>query len=230
VVEAQPRDAGIAETRGTLEVYSTPAGALVTIGEHALGPAPRSERIAGGVRVHVKLELKGFQSYEDEVAIEPGKTVQLRQRLVPAPALLQVETAPAGAMVTLGGQPVGTTPLKLSIASARGVELSLARQGYDSTRLKVDLVAGEITHVERDLREQQKFGVVLVLVGGTADWGYVWWKGKNLGQNYTMASGQTPFRLPVGRQQIRIEHPRATARTVTVDVIEHEPARVTVTL
>jgi serine/threonine protein kinase len=230
VVEAPPRDAGIAETRGTLEVYSTPAGALVTIGEHALGPAPRSERVAGGVRVHVKLELKGFQSYEDEVAIEPGKTVQLRQRLVPAPALLQVETAPAGAAVTLGGQQVGTTPLKLSTASARGVELGLARQGYDSTRLKVDLVAGEITHVERDLREQQKFGVVLVLVGGAADWGYVWWKGKNLGQNYTMASGQTPFRLPVGRQQIRIEHPRATARTVTVDVIEHEPARVTVTL
>jgi len=84
--------------------------------------------------------------------------------------------------------------------------------------------------VVRELRELQKFGTVLVLVGGAADWGYVWYKGKNLGQNYTMAGGQTPFKLPVGRQELRIEHPQAPPRTVTVDVVEHEPTRVTVTL
>lgn len=70
----------------------------------------------------------------------------------------------------------------------------------------------------------------MVQVGGAADWGYVWFRGKNLGQNYTMASGQTAFKLPVGRQELRIEHPRAGAKTVTVDVTERGTARVNVTL
>jgi hypothetical protein len=72
--------------------------------------------------------------------------------------------------------------------------------------------------------------VVLVSVVGAAEWGYVWFRGKNLGQNYTMAGGQTPFKLPVGRHELRIEHPRAGARSVIVEVSEHGPARVTVPL
>jgi hypothetical protein len=84
--------------------------------------------------------------------------------------------------------------------------------------------------VVRELKELQKFGVVLVGVNGAAEWGYVWWKGKNLGQNYTMAGGQTPFKLPVGRQELTITHPRTASQRVTVDVTEQTPARLTVTL
>jgi len=97
-------------------------------------------------------------------------------------------------------------------------------------KLKVDLPAGEQTDVARELKELQKYGVVLVVVNGAAEWGYVWFKGKNLGQNYTMAGGQTPFKLPVGRQQLRIAHPKAEPRDVAVDVLERGPTRVTVTL
>jgi len=45
-----------------------------------------------------------------------------------------------------------------------------------------------------------------------------------------MAGGQTPFKLPVGHHELRIEHPRAGAKTVTVEVSEHGPSRVTVPL
>jgi hypothetical protein len=186
--------------------------------------------VAGGVKVHVKLELKSYQPYEDDLVVEPGKTLVYRPKLTAAPAVLHVETTPPGATVALAGQLQGTSPLTVSVAAAHGVELVLTRPGYEPLRLKVDLIAGEEARVTRELRELQKFGTVLVLVGGAADWGYVWYKGKNLGQNYTMAGGQTPFKLPVGHQQLRIEHPQAAAKTVTVDVVEHEPTRVTVTL
>jgi serine/threonine protein kinase len=230
VVAPIVRDAPVAESRGTLELDSSPAGAIVTLGDRRLGPTPRHERVAAGVKLRVKLELKGYQSYEDDLVVEPGKTLVFRPKLTAAPAVLRVETTPPGATVALAGQPQGTSPLTVSVAPAHGAELALTRSGYEPLKLKVDLAAGEELRVTRELRELQKFGTVLVLVGGAADWGYVWHKGKNLGQNYTMAGGQTPFKLPVGRQQLRIEHPQALPRTVTVDVVEHEPTRVTVTL
>ena len=230
VVAPEVRDVPVVESRGTLELDSNPAGALVALGDRLVGPTPRRERVAGGVKVRVKLELKGYQPYEDDLVVDPGKTLVFRPKLTPAPAILHVETTPPGATVALAGQPQGLSPLSVSLAAARGVELALTRAGYEPVKLKVDLAAGEEVRVTRELRELQKFGTVLVLVGGAADWGYVWYKGKNLGQNYTMAGGQTPFKLPVGRQQLRIEHPQAPPRTVTVDVVEHEPTRVTVTL
>jgi serine/threonine protein kinase len=223
-------DAGVVDTKGTLEIDSIPTGAIVTIAGRVLGAAPRNARVSSGVKIHVKLELKGYQVYEDELAVDANKTVVLRPRLVPAPAVLHVETTPPGAAVALGDQWLGVTPLTKPVTVAYGVELAITKPGYEAARLKVDLPAGEQTNVARELRELQKFGVVLVVVNGAAEWGYVWFKGKNLGQNYTMAGGQTPFKLPVGRQQLRIVHPKATARDVTVDVADHGPTRVTVTL
>jgi len=230
VVRPALRDAGAAEVPGTLELDSIPSGAIVTIADRELGPAPRSARVSSGVKVHVKLDLKGFQLYEDDLAVDPGKTVVLRPRLAPAPAVLHVATTPAGATVALDDQPLGATPLTRPVGVAHGAELAITKPGYEPQKLKIDVRAGEQTDVVRELKELQKFGTVLVVVSGAAAWGYVWFKGKNLGQNYTMAGGQTPFKLPVGRQQLRIAHPKASAKTVTVDVSEHQPTRLTVTL
>ena len=223
-------DAGVTEAKGTLEIDSLPRGAIVTIADRVLGAAPRRAKVSSGVKIHVKLELKGYQVYEDELAVEADKTVVLRPRLVAAPAMLHVETTPPGATVTLDDQPLGVTPMTRPVAVAHGVELALAKPGYEPFKLKVDLPAGEQTDVARELKELQKYGVVLVVVNGAAEWGYVWFKGKNLGQNYTMAGGQTPFKLPVGKQQLRIAHPKAESRDVTVDVLGRGTTRVTVTL
>jgi len=225
-----PRDAGVVEAKGTFEIDSIPSGAVVTVADRVLGPAPRAARVSSGVKIHVKLELKGFQSYEDDLSVDTGKTVVLRPRLVAAPAVLHVETTPPGATVVLGAQTLGVTPLDLSVATAHGADLALGKTGYETVRQKVDLVAGEQTRVVRELKELQKFGAAIVVVGGAADWGYVIFKGKNLGQNYTMASGQTVFKLPVGHQELRIEHPRAGSKTIPVEVTEHGTARVSVTL
>jgi tRNA A-37 threonylcarbamoyl transferase component Bud32 len=223
-------DAGVAEAMGTLEIDSIPSGAIVTIADRVMGPAPRNARVSSGVKIHVKLDLKGFQVYEDDLSVEPGKTVVLRPRLSPAPAVLHVDTTPQGATVALGKQVLGNAPLTKPVPVAEGAELTIAKSGFETIRLKVDLRAGEQTDIVRELRELQKFGVVLVTVSGAANWGYVWFKGKNLGQNYTIAGGQTPFKLPVGRQQLQIVHPKAAPKVVVVDVTERGPTRVTVPL
>jgi hypothetical protein len=229
-IAVPPSDAGVTEAMGTLELDSIPSGAIVTIADRIMGPAPRSARVSSGVKIHVKLDLKGFQLYEDDLTVEPAKTVVLRPRLSPAPAVLHVETTPPGATVALGDQILGSAPLTRPLAVAQGAELTIAKSGFETVRLKIDLRAGEQTDVVRELKELQKFGVVLVTVSGSANWGYVWFKGKNLGQNYTMAGGPTQFKLPVGRQQLRIVHPKAAPKVVVVDVTERGPTRVTVPL
>ena len=230
VAPAAPIDAGVVESKGTIELDSIPTGAVVTIADHMLGPAPRSARVSSGVKIHIKLDLKGFVLYEDELTVDAGKTIVLRPRLTPAPAMLHVETTPPGAQVVLDEQPIGMTPLTKPAGVSPGAELVISRAGYEPLRLKVELKAGEQTDVVRELKELQKFGTVLVSVGGAAEWGYVWFKGKNLGQNYTMAGGQTPFKLPIGRQQLQIAHPKAGSKTVTVDVSEQSPSKISVTL
>jgi serine/threonine protein kinase len=230
IASLTPSDADVAEPKGTLELDSIPSGAIVTIADHVLGPAPRSARVSSGVKIHIRLELKGFQVYDDELSVDADKTVVLRPRLSPAPAMLHVETAPPGATATLAGQVIGTTPLTTAAAVGHDTELMLSKTGHESVRLKIDLRAGEQTDVVRELKELQKFGVVLVVVNGAATWGYVWFKGKNLGQNYTIANGQTPFTLPIGRQQLQIAHPKAPPKIVTVDVAERGPTRLIVTL
>ncbi len=223
-------DAGAAELKGTFEIDSFPTGAIVTVGDHVLGPAPQIAHVSSGAKIHLKLELKGFQPYDDDLAVEPGKTVVVRPRLVRAPATLHVETTPPGALVALADQPLGTTPFTKPVDVARNADLAITKPGYEPIKLKIDLPAGEQTNVVRELKEFQKFGVVLVGVNGSAEWGYVWWKGKNLGQNYTMAGGQTQFKLPVGRQELTITHPKTASQRVTVDVTEQAPTRLTVTL
>jgi serine/threonine protein kinase len=230
VVLPPPVDAAAVEEVGFLEIDSLPTGATITVGAKTLGAAPQKARISSGVKVHVKLELKGYLAYEDELSVDTGKTVVLRPRLTPAPATLRVETTPPGATVTLGEQVLGVTPLTKQLPAAKGVEIAITRSGYETYRGRVDLPGGEQIDVVRELKELQKFGSVSVVVNGAAEWGYVLFKGRNLGQNYTIAGGQTQFRLPVGRQRLRIEHPRAPSKEVVVDVTEHGPNRFTVTL
>ncbi|HET7504892.1 MAG TPA: serine/threonine-protein kinase [Kofleriaceae bacterium] len=220
----------VAEPKGTLEIDSTPTGAVVTVADRVLGPAPRSAHVSSGVKIHVKLDLKGYQLYEDDLSVEAGKTLVVHPRLSPAPAVLHVATTPPGATVTLDEQPIGTTPLTRPVGMARSVALAITRSGYEPIHQKVELRAGEQSDVVRDLKELQKFGVVVVQVTGAAEWGYVWFKGKNLGQNYTMAGGQTRFKLPVGRQQLQISHPKAGATSVIVDVVDSGESRVSVAL
>jgi hypothetical protein len=144
--------------------------------------------------------------------------------------MLHVDTTPAGATVMLGSQLLGTTPLTKPVGVAQNAEVAIAKPGYESVKLKVDLKAGEQADVMRELKETQKYGTVVVTVSGAANWGYVWFKGRNLGQNYTMAAGPTSFRLPVGRQQLRITHPMASPKAVTVEISERAQARITVPL
>jgi hypothetical protein len=210
------------------EIDSMPPGALVTIGDKVVGPAPRKANVSSGIKIRVKLELKGYQTFEDDFIAEAGKTLVIRQRLVAAPSTLAVETTPPGAQVTAGGQLLGSTPLSRPMPAGAGVEVVISKAGYDPIKLGVDLVAGETTTVKRDLRESQKFGFVTVNVGGTAGWADVYVKGTKLGRNRT-ASGLVTFRLPIGQHALRLRTGNGKEKTLSVTIAADKTAPLSVT-
>jgi eukaryotic-like serine/threonine-protein kinase len=221
VIDARP-----AEPLGTLEINSIPPGAQVTIAGKPQGPTPRAVNVTTGVKIRVQLELKGYQLFEEDYVAEPNRTTVIRERLVPAPATLSVETTPPGAQVTAGGQALGLTPFAKPIGAAKGVEIVIAKLGYEPIKLSADLAAGETTTIKRDLREAPKFGFVTVSVGGTAGWADVYEKAQKLGRNRT-ASGLVSFKLPVGTHALRLRTGNGKEKTLTVTVAADKTAALT---
>ena len=216
VAPPPPPDASLKDALGTFEIDSVPPGAMVTIAGKPQGAAPRTANVSSGVKIRVKLELKGFQTFEDDFIAEANKTLVIRERLVAAPSTITIETTPAGAQVTAGGQFLGSTPLEKPMPAGKGVEVVITKAGYDPIKLAADLIAGETTSIKRDLRESQKFGFVTINVGGTAGWADVYVKGKKLGRNRT-ASGLVSFRLPIGTHALRLRTGNGKQKTLNVD-------------
>jgi eukaryotic-like serine/threonine-protein kinase len=208
---------------GTLEIHSIPPGALVTIAGEPQGATPRTAKVASGAKIRIRLELKGYQLFEEDYTAEPNKTTVIRERLVPAPATLSVETTPAGAQVTAGGQALGITPFVKPFAAGKGVEIVISKAGYEPVRLSADLIAGETTAIRRELRESPKFGFVTVSVGGTAGWADVYLNRQQLGRNRT-ASGLVAFKLPVGNHVLRLRTGNGKEKLLNVTVAADKTA------
>jgi serine/threonine protein kinase len=212
-----------AQPLGRLEINSIPPGAEVIIAGKPQGPAPRTADVTTGVKIPVRLELKGYQTFEEEYVAEPNKTTVIRERLIPAPATLSVETTPPGAQVTAAGQPLGPTPLVKPLAASKGVEIVISKAGYEPIKLSANLSPGETTTIRRELREPQKFGFVTISVAGTAGWADVYDKGQKLGRNRT-ASGLVSFKLPVGPHTLELRTGNGKEKTLSVTVTADKTA------
>lgn len=97
----------------------------------------------------LELDISGFGALQEH-----------RLTLRPAWAVVQLESEPAGAMVSVDGETLGATPLLAEIIQGqRSIELSLA--GYKVARLTTDLVAG--TTLNPDVFELEPNDGTLVL-------------------------------------------------------------------
>ncbi len=118
---ALPTAATGAESKGTLVIQSTIAGAVVAIDEaiqqQPLETGPASYDLSQGSH-QVIVSLPGYLDFIQRVSIEAGQLVRLSARMVkdepppPTPpgavtTLLTVTTNPPGAVVALDGQPLG---------------------------------------------------------------------------------------------------------------------------
>ena len=72
---------------GTLDIQSSPSGAVVKIDGKSLGKTPLyTQQVPANQTVKLVLELNGFKSYENELSVAPGQNLQIYHALQKNPS------------------------------------------------------------------------------------------------------------------------------------------------
>jgi hypothetical protein len=115
---------------GRLEVDAGVPNAVVAVDGHELGRAPRVVELPGGPH-QVRLEAPGYEPYERDVHVVPGRTLHLSASLEREPPELRVDSDLPGASVFIDQRPVGRTPLATRSVAAGTHRLNVTADGYE---------------------------------------------------------------------------------------------------
>lgn len=115
---------------GVLKVHANVPGARVLIDGEEVGNAPNFRLLPPG-RYRVRIERDGYEPYDEEIVIEPGKSVTIRAKLARIVGSIEVNTNVDGAEVYLDDVLVGKTPgVELSGVTSGTHVLRVIRPGY----------------------------------------------------------------------------------------------------
>ncbi len=151
-----------------LLVKSNPPGAKVLIDGIHMGETPftKDYELDKNQKIKVRFELEGYEPREKQVELKPKRETKLDERLTklktppkPKPAKLTIVTSPAGAVITVDGEEIGTSPLSknLEIPADKSVVVRAQLTGYETAERNADLKTGRETKLNITLvREPEK--------------------------------------------------------------------------
>ncbi len=84
-----PVDAPVSDETGTVDIFSTPAGATVGFAGRAAGLTPVTNLEVRVGTYPVLITRVGHQQWEGSVVVEAGKKAEIRAELKPLPALAE---------------------------------------------------------------------------------------------------------------------------------------------
>ncbi len=232
-VVTAPADAAVETIEwGTLEIDPEPEGAKGHISDIAgtipeggtFGPtthkAPVRKRVEANKPFRVHIELDGHEPYDKERTVQPNETLVIAPTLDKARAILVVTTTPPGAQVTLGGVPLGVTPLTRKDLDANPAgELVITRAGFEPIRQKIALVPGKPVEITQTLKAGQRYGMIKLIVKN--GWGDVYLKGTRT----KLGAAPGEIRVPLGRQTLHLVNTGKQPPVqwdVTCDVVDGE--------
>jgi formylglycine-generating enzyme required for sulfatase activity len=113
---------------GRLRIELPVAGQVSIDGKRA-GKAPGEFKLAGGPH-KILIDTERYLDFATDLEIEDKDVLQrLAPRLVPGWAMVSITSEPAGAAALVGGNPRGTTPVKLELMGGNH-RLELRRAGF----------------------------------------------------------------------------------------------------
>ncbi|NJF25969.1 PEGA domain-containing protein [Thermococcus sp. Bubb.Bath] len=136
----------LSENYGMISVYSTPAGATVSIDGKNVGTSPVKYYLVPAGNHTVKLSMSGYNTYETTITVEPMKEAVVNTTLEKSVGYLTLTSTPSGATVFIDGKQVGTTPLNKYELEPGTHLITLKMSGYQNKTIVVKITAGkEIT-------------------------------------------------------------------------------------
>lgn len=151
-----------------LSVKSNPSGAKVMVDGVHMGETPftKEYEIDKNQKIKVALELDGYELREKQVELKPKRETKVDEKLKKLkeppkakPAKLTIVTSPAGAVIKVDGEEIGSSPLSksLEIAGDKSVTIEAVLAGYEAAERVVDLKSGKETKLTITLvREPEK--------------------------------------------------------------------------
>ena len=137
---------------GRLVVLSTTSGADILLdGKRAATvPSERPFSLSPGEHT-VRVELRGYTSYEQTIRIRPGKEMSIEADLIAHSGILMVETPGVTAQVLVDGKPLGPTPFDDEVTIGdRTIEVQA--RGYVPYRTRQTVKGGQFYPISVELQ------------------------------------------------------------------------------
>jgi formylglycine-generating enzyme required for sulfatase activity len=134
-----------------VSVTSDPAGAEALVGGKPVGATPVKLELMGG---NHRLELRraGYKTWVSDILVKANEPMNIGPVHLGIPdGRLAVQSAPAGANVTVGGVYRGRTPLEIDVRPDVSQAVAISREGYESATREVSVASGARRVVEVSL-------------------------------------------------------------------------------
>ena len=126
---------------GEVQVSSSAPGSLVFVDGRRIGSAPQTVGLEAGAH-HIRVEKEGFQPFEREVQIVPGRTLALEARLERVSPSLSVRADVLGAQVFLDRKFLGQAPVTVTDVEPGRHRINVSADGYEMYAEDVEIGAG----------------------------------------------------------------------------------------
>jgi len=143
-----------AASTGTLEVSSTPSGAIAMLdgGSWQYTPAEFTA-VPAGTNHYVQISMSGYETYATTVYVSAGETAYASAELVPvrpqpSTGSLGVTTAPAGADIYVDGRYRAASPSVITNLAPGTHTLRMHKAGYDEYLRTFTITAGQSTAID----------------------------------------------------------------------------------
>jgi hypothetical protein len=179
VADTTPREA-VSES-AALEIAANVAGATVTLDDEKKGVTPLTVADIAPGQYTVQVKKEGYQTYEERVRVEGGKTLKLDVSLkaIADTGTINVSGSPKGAKVYLDGYYCCALPCTIGSVAKGKHTVMVKNPGYRDWDLTVDVPAGQKLQFEVVLKrtstpkaapqKKQKVGKVTSINGDSLE-------------------------------------------------------------
>jgi len=145
--------------KGTLKVFSEPAGAEITLNNKPMGVTPLKIVNINAGQYLLALRLEGYEDVDSSVKVASNETqgvvlklTQIVEKLAaPVFCTLIVKSVPPGAALSINGKPSGATPFRNDTLMPGTYKVRLEKTGYEAIEGSGTLKAGESRTIEKKM-------------------------------------------------------------------------------
>jgi hypothetical protein len=191
---------------GMLRWTVEPAGASIFVDGQRLPDGTSETQIDPGAH-RVRAELAGYVTAEQEVQIDRGGSAQasLALEAVPTQGTLVVDSAVAGAQVSIDGVVMGSTPYEAHLDPGTHA-LVVSASGHHALERPIEIVVGESLRVQADLASEANWleSPILWTIVGVVVVGAAIGIGVGVASSGTQAPYQGQLGLATGLLEVRL--------------------------